>query len=49
MSAVDWRAVSCPICSAGPGEPCQDATRGWLTTQTVPHWYRMQVAVEETV
>lgn len=49
MTAVDWRAVPCPICDAGPGEPCQDVSRGWVTTQAAPHWYRMQVAVEEVV
>lgn len=50
---VEALAVRCPICDAGPGQPCEDAVGGsfsssWAQRVDRPHLYRVEVAQEVT-
>lgn len=37
--------VPCPICDALPGQPCEDAVRGWIRT-VGPHLARIAASVD---
>ncbi len=46
MTEPDPYLVSCPICSAPPGQPCEDVDGGWVTQQLIAHLYRVSIAAE---
>lgn len=41
----DPLTTRCPLCDSKPGEPCQDAIRGWVR-EVGPHLTRIAASVD---